>query len=329
MVRLKPNVKAHQVALGLFSVVLSACSAWPGRSVIPLPPSPGTASVPAAPGLLVRLDLEGQGGVLVQHVADYLSDGTVIRLSGDPLVRLQGADPPRTLESNKLTAAGLAAMHALLAADADLLGQPRDFTPLSSGGGTEAFVLARSDGSRYAVTVPGVTSPDTSASAAAPGIARLSALAEVLADPTGLVGPAGLASAVWTTYQPALAALFIRSEAVTPAPEASYDGFDLSPMDAARWPFAGAPGTFGTTFTGQHGPEQCTFLPTADAMAAITSLRDGPGPSLAASEVGAGQDTGPWGALWGADTVTAIFSLEMAALLPEDAGVTCLEAYSY
>ena len=89
MVRtVKPKVKAHHSrAAPVLRRGLRLLGGL-GRSVIALPPSPGTASALAAPALVVRLDFEGQGGVR-QHVADYLSDGTVIRLSGHPFVRLQ------------------------------------------------------------------------------------------------------------------------------------------------------------------------------------------------------------------------------------------------
>jgi hypothetical protein len=105
---------------------------------------------------------------------------------------------------------------------------------------------------------------------------------------------------------------------------------DLWPtMDPSRWPFASPPGTFGSSFVGPYGPEQCTFLPTADALAALLALPAGPGPSLAASELGAGDLAGSQLHLWNAKNLTEDFSLDMAVLLPEDAGTTCLEALSY
>ena len=179
------------------------------------------------------------------------------------------------------------------------------------------------------MTVPSLTSTEASFWTPATAIARLSALGEALADPTSTVGPAGLASPVWTTSRPAHAALFVRSEATRirrlrqhgcPGPVAA--------MDAARWPRE-SPGTFGSTFAGPHGPEQCTFLPTADAWRHPGRARWTRAESRRKRARRRSRHSPCRGALWGADTVTAIFSLEMAALLPEDAGVTCLEAYSY
>jgi hypothetical protein len=50
---------------------------------------------------VVRLDLKTPGLGNVQHVADYLSDGTVIRLSGHPFVAYAGGEVPGTFEINK------------------------------------------------------------------------------------------------------------------------------------------------------------------------------------------------------------------------------------
>jgi len=335
----RAKMNPHRVALYLLSLALSACAAGPARSLIPLPPSPGTAVAPTAPSLVVRLDYPDSGSGFADHVADYLSDGTIIRASGQPFVPLQYGDPPRTLEINKLTAAGLAKLHALLAADADLLAQPRDIKeqllpnrPQSGRGPViDMFVLSRPDGSRYAVTVPSLTSADAGNWAPDPAITRLSALAETIADPTTMVGAASLASPVWATYQPAQAALFIRSNEVTPAALADMVAEGLWPMmDPSHWPFEGAPGTFGTTFTSPHGPEQCTFLPTTDAMAALTSLPGGVARrSLAASGLGAGTVTGSPLLLWSTQNLTESFSLSVVALLPEDVGITCLDVLTY
>ena len=335
----KARVKPGMGALLLLSLAVSACASGLGRSVIALPPSPGVSAAVAAPALVVRLDFVNPGlKSFGEHVADYLSDGTVIRLSGHPLVPLQYGDHPGTLEINKLTAAGMASLHALLAEDADLLGQPNDIKeqllPGKSVTGrgylVDRFVLPRLDGSRYTVTVPSLTSTEASFWAPDPRITRLSALGEALADPTTTVGAAGLASPVWTTYQPAQAALFVRSEQLTSAAFASMVAQDLWPtMDPSHWPFASPPGTFGSTFAGPYGLEQCTFLPTADALTGFLAVPAGPGPSLAASELGAGNETGSELMLWNAQNLMEDFSLDMAVLLPEDAVATCLEALSY
>jgi hypothetical protein len=199
------RVKPGMVALLLLSLAVSACASGPGRSVIALPPSPGASVGPAAPALVVRLDFVNQRPESFgEHVADYLSDGTVIRLSGHPLVPLQYGEHPGTLEINKLTAAGMAWLHALLAKDADLLGQPKNIKEQSLPGKSvtgrgylvDKFVLPRPDGSRYTVTVPSLTSTEASFWAPDPAITRLSALGQALADPTASVGAAGLASPV-------------------------------------------------------------------------------------------------------------------------------------
>src|SRR5664279_132209 len=70
------TLKLRRVALlGVF-LALSGCATAPALSS-----SPG-GDPTSVPRLLVRLDLAGVGwpGLPVQHVADYLTDGTVIRV---------------------------------------------------------------------------------------------------------------------------------------------------------------------------------------------------------------------------------------------------------
>jgi hypothetical protein len=331
-------MKPHRFARLLFCLALSACATGPGRSLIPVSSSAEPSAPPDAPNLMIRLDTGNSGdtrGVVDRHVADYLSDGTVIRVSEVGLscssVRSCG-----TLESNTLTPAGLATLRALLAKDFDLLAEPRNVQPQMLPDKVRApradvlntFVLERPDGSRYTVTSPSASSFNASTWAPDLVIERLNALAEALVDPATLIGAGGLANPAWETYRPARMAVFIALSNVDPQFVSEGLGHDIS---LTGWPFEGTPETFGTAYTGPGSARRrCAFLPSADAMAAIASLESAAMGSLAAGMLTSGKTW--WsggGMLWDPKSPTASVDLSVVALLPEDTAASCVDARSY
>ena len=294
--------------------------------------------------ILIRLDLgDGKFGVR-QHAADYLSDGTVIRVADHGAPPCGHGKPCGVLEINTLTATGLAALHARLAEDADLLVSPMDFKPVARVGGptvgklrlAKRFVLG-SNGDRYEVTTPGTSPPDAKGLVYGPDIERLDRLAEVMLDPERLIGPEGLANA-WTTYQPTTMAVLIWTHDIPPkaTPILDPDGKTVGmPFDGPRpgtmvgdWPFDAAPSDFGMAFTGvdARGDGRCGFVDSADIEALAAVVPPGAGGTLAAGMLGEGGSWSSSSVAW--DDKTS-FSMWVVALLPEDISASCADAYSF
>ncbi len=305
-------VIAVVIAVALATVVIGS-----GRSLIPGPSSVQATAAPGAPTHLIRLDTGNDERGVGRHVADYLSDGTVIRLNG------------KTLERNTLTATGLTALRALLAQDSDLLAFNPQILPSepSNPNTTNTFVLAQPNGSRYTVNAPSLTAPDGSVWATNPAFARLGTLAAALLDPATLVGVAGLAQPIWAAYQPTQMAVFIRFANVDPQFAAEGLAPDIS---STGWPFAGAPDALGTTFTDPSGIDRrCAFLPRADVEKALISLPNSVGGSLAAGQLASGVTWHSGTLLWGAKSPTTSLSLIVVPLLPEDVAASCADALAY
>ena len=299
-------------------LALVAC----GPADIRVPASARPTAAPGAPNLLVRLDLGNDEWGVGVHLADYLSDGTVIRKNGE------------TLERNVLTATGLASLNALLLKDSDFLGLPGSIKPtvvpgmgaMGRGAITNTLVLARSDGSRYAIDFPNLKSPDAHAWAPDPAIEHLNALASALRDPATLVGASGLANATWAAYQPVQMAVFVSWSEVNPR----FVELGLGP-DIAKvgWRFQDRPDALGEAFDGPGTIQRCAFLPAADVLSAITSWPPSVGSTLATARLAAG---GTWRSgtlLWGAKTPTTALGLAVVALLPEDQVASCADAIAY
>lgn len=353
-------MKPHRTAaLVLLPLVLVAC-ATTGPTVrslgpaIPVPTNPTSDAASPAPTLLVRLDVgylnnPGHG----RHTADYLSDGTVIRWTDAGTV-CQWAQPCGSLERNTLTAAGLAALRALLATDAELLAGPGITRPQPLPGKNvepagliaDTFTLTRSDGGRRTVRVVSLTSPDASDWIADPSIKLLNSLAATLVDPATLVGATGLADPTWTPFTPEKAAVFVRfleiPADVAPTPYRDSSGYILVPLDGSYkysdisvigWPFVGTPDTFGIPFTPAPSADssdvgtayRCAFLPTADAATGIGRLPASIGATLAAGDLASGVDWRGGGLRWSGKSPTTGFSLAAAVVLPEDAGLACAD----
>ncbi len=286
-------MKLLRIGALLLPLALAACGMMtsPTPSLIPVPSGPVPTASPGAPTLVVRLDRDNGDRGAVQHIADVLSDGTVLRLNG------------QNLETNTLTTSGLSALQALLAQDMDLLATPASIKPVLAPGKTTSgratifytFVLMASDGTRYTVSVPSTQSADVSAWVPDPAIDRLNTLANDLLDPTNLTGVGGLTSQAWKTYQPTQVAVFIRftdgAHAVAPTPTVVSSGLpNIGPLDGlpvlpdvsgGNWPFADAPDTFGGAVTpsasersilGPGTTYRCAFLPGTDALAAAARL---------------------------------------------------------
>jgi hypothetical protein len=326
----------------LLILMLATCATGPERIPAPANATPDASNT--GPTLLIRMDVgfandsRGTG----PHTADYLSDGTVVRWINAGPACVPGMSCG-TLERNTLTATGLAALLALVAKDADLLATPRAFKHAlvpglpSSRSPTiiNTFVLERPDGSRYTVSAPSTSSLDAGDWAPDPAIERLGALAEVMVDPATLVGSAGLTSPAWEAYRPAKTAVFIRFSEGKPYSEGSFSGPTIADLSETGWPFAGDPDTFGAAFTpnsSEHFLEgatfRCAFLPSADAMPALASLRP-IGGGTAAGYLASGAIWHSGALRWSARSPTMRFSLKAVALLPEDAAASCANALSY
>ncbi len=309
---------------------------------IPAPANAIAAGSNSGPKLLIRLDVgqdygPGDSGITSQHVADYLSDGTVIRVNSPANSNLPYPVPPGILERNTLSPTGLATLRALLAKDADLLGQPTDIT---HWGDTiiDTFVLERPDGSRYTVTAPDIDSPYADKTwLPDPATARLAALAKALADPATMAGAGGLISPTWTPYLPEKMAAFVL---ILPI-EGKYDPTGINPhnepdLSDVRWPFQGDPDTFGGAFsdTSHRGlfgraTTRCAFLPSADVESGIAGLTYAGFDQFATEQIASGTYFESGIFRWSARSDTTGVMLIALALLPEDVATSCADAISY
>ncbi len=295
--------------------VLLCLAALAGACATQAPP-PGPSHA-VAPALLVRLEIDNDDRGVGRHVADYLADGSVVRAG------------TAGLEANRLTAAGLASLRALLDQYADLLAGPstiksrpdhdqrdKDFT----------FVLARPDGSRFSVIVPDKRSRNAAKWAPDRAIDRLNDLAGILLDPATAVGATGLADATWTPWHPERMAVFVIFSELDPFIRENGLLPDLSTIG---WPFPGNPETIGPAFEGpSRTAQRCAFLPSVDVAAAIPRLTiassDHPAEKIAA---GSTWQSGGW--LWGEKGPNAAISVAVMALLPADASATCADVRAY
>jgi hypothetical protein len=307
----------------LITLVVSGCATAPGSATMPQASGPSVA-----PHLLIRLDLGtgGYPGFPSGHLADYLTDGTVVREHGG------------ILERNRLTEAGLATVKATVNEAADLLNQPLRIEPLSTiipmsntnpmpGQVSEplnTFVLERPDGTRYTVSAP---SRPHAGDATVEG---LTSLGDALRDPEALVGAGGLAGP-WKPYQPAKTGIFLILEALN-EPQIFTDGV-MPHLSQADWPFAGSPLTFGDVFKGpgDHVTRRCALLPSGDVLTAFASLskfggRFGDG--QAEKQLAAGRIWWSDGLLWGNVNQFSAVTMQAWTLMPEDGAVSCLDAMS-
>lgn len=311
------------VALLLITLVVSGCATAPGPATTDQASGP-----PVAPHLLIRLD-EGTGGYPgfpSGHLADYLTDGTVVREHGG------------ILETNRLTEAGLATVKATVNEAADLLSQPLRIEPLSTiipmsntnpmpGQVSEqlnTFVLERPDGTRYTVSAPSRPHADD------PTVEGLTSLGDALRDPEALVGAGGLAGP-WKPYQPTATGVFLILETLN-EPQVFTDGV-IPHLSQADWPFEGSPLTFGSVFTGpgDHVTRRCALLPAGEVLTALASLskfggRFGDG--QAEKQLAAGRIWWSDGLLWGNVNQYSAVTMQAWTLMPEDGAVSCLDALS-
>lgn len=311
------------VALFLITLVFSACATAPGPATTPQASDPSVA-----PHLLIRLDLGtgGYPGFPIGHLADYLTDGTVVR------------EHAGILESNRLTAAGLATVETTVTAGASLLDQPLRIEPLSTiipmsdtnpmpGEVSEplnTFVLERPDGTRYTVSAPSRPHADD------PTVNGLTALGDALRDPEALVGAGGL-TGPWKPYRPAKTGVFLILETLN-EPQAFTDGV-IPHLGQADWPFAGSPLTFGNVFKGPGDfvTRRCALLPADDVLTAFASLskfggRFGDG--QAAKQVVTGRIWWSDVLLWGNVNQYTLVTMQAWTLMPEDGAASCLDALS-
>ncbi len=317
--------------VGILVAVLALLSGCASAPALPSSPSSDPSS---APRLLVRLGLTGDFWPVrpIQHVAEYLTDGTVVWLHDG------------VLQGDRLTATGLATVHATLAGAADLLATPLSIKPRVSHVPADSsgempteiseplnfFVLERPDGSRYTVIAPdrppvaGDPAPD-------PTVEGLTALGSALADPATLVGPGGLAGP-WETYQPARIAVFLTLETANPD---VLDNAAVPRVGPTDWPFTGSPDTFGAAYIGPGSTSvtrRCALVPGAAASTAIASLAklgypttgEPAGKQIAAGFIWIGPTL-----LWVAGSQLTFVSFEAEALMPEDGAVSCIDAFSY
>ena len=311
------------VALLLITLVVSGCATAPGPATTPQDSGP---SVP--PHLLIRLDLGtgGYPGFPIGHLADYLTDGTVVR------------EHAGILESNRLTDAGLATVKATVNEAADLLNRPLRIEPLStiipmSSTNTmprevseplNTFVLERPDGTRYAVSGPSRPHADD------PTVERLTSLGDALRDPEALVGAGGL-TGPWKPYQPAKTGVFLILESLND-PQIFTDGV-MPHLSQADWPFTGSPLTFGDVFKGpgDHVTRRCALLPADDVLTAFASLSKFGGQfgdGHAEKQLAAGRIWWSDGLLWGNVNQFSAVTMQAWTLMPEDGAVSCLDAMS-
>ena len=221
----------------------------------------------------------------------------------------------------------------MLDKDADLLAEPMAYKsrtapntqPLGRGERIYTFVLERGDGSRYAVSIPSLESPDAATWIPDPAIERLNVLAEAMQDPETLVGAGGLANPAWTTYQPDWTAVFVSFEEVDRFVTTTGLSADIS----STWPFEQAPDVFGAAFDGPSGIKRCAFLPSADVMTAIAALPRQAGTALATPLLTAGFAWHSGGLAWLARSNTIGLALAVVPLMPEDAGTSCAYAIAY
>jgi hypothetical protein len=335
------DLRVRVVVLVLFALAVAAC----GRTGIHVSSSPQPTAAAGAPKLLIRLDRGDADFGVRQHAADYLTDGTVVRwVNHDPACDV-ARDYCGVVEHNTLTADALHALHDLLARDADLLADPRDFKPTQSVGGrvvdlvgvADRFVLERPAGDRYAVTTPDASTPWARDWVFGPDIQRLNALADIMADPETLVGPEGLAQA-WSTYRPTHIAVFISVYDIPPLPTSfttadgtvgsAFDPILPASISQSNWPFDAEPATFGMAFTSPDGRQmRCGFADGAVNETLISFVpSEAGGGRLATSLYAMGRMWGTGGLGW--DEKTG-FSLRVVALLPEDVSASCADAYSY
>jgi hypothetical protein len=318
-------------SLLLVSLALAACATAPQ-------PTPRPPAYPSdTPRLLIRLDLGmgGYPGFPYAHDLDYQTDGTVIQVRGGTLERAG------TMQRNRLTEAGLAKLVATVGAAGDLLERPlrieprstiipvsstNPSMPMSLSEGVNTFVLQRPNGSRYTVSAPG--RPRLAGAAPDPTVDRLIALADALRDPDALVGPGGLVGP-WETYEATGIAVFLILQTIDH--QFVTDGVipHIKPSD---WTFEGTPDTFGTEFNGPGTvTRRCALLSSADAAPAIERLSKVGGgyvDGLAARQIASGLTWGTEVLLWvGGNQATSVY-LQARALMPEDGGVSCLDALS-
>lgn len=318
-------MKMLRFALIPVVLALVACSPNPSPKPtggIPVPTSRPSGAAPSAgvetADLIIRLDIDNDERGLGQHAANYLTSGSAVRLKGEGL------------ETNTLTEAGIAALRAEIAKYGDLLAEPKVFIPETKPGAALSgrksviytFVLERRNGERYTVSAPGDTSPDASSWLPDPSIERLNILAKILMAPDVIVGATGLASSTWTPYDPATTVVVTR---IFEAGE-TFSEMGLAPdVSVGGWPFLGAPDTFGEAFTSiDDVTSRCSFMPTADAQAALPSFSK-VGGTLGLERLSAGKAWRSGTLLWKEKGPTAALSVAMVALLPGDERASCAE----
>jgi hypothetical protein len=271
----------------------------------------------------------GFGPASSNHVADYLSDGTVIRVKGG------------TMETNRLTESGLAALHAVLAANADLLTTPMQIAPRSTvvpvpnnipSGIVErvnVFILERSDGTRYTVSAPSRHAGDFFPAVPDPVADRLTALGDGLADPTAALGSGAFTDSDWKPYQPALTGVFLILQELSLDNQVVSDGV-IPHVGPAEWPFEGSPQTFGGTYKGPgtHVTRRCAFLPSADVATAVVALSK----VVRQKQASPASTAGSWHSgslLWVTSNQATIVNVQALPLLPEDGALSCADALTY
>lgn len=304
-------------AVIVVSMAVGAC----GSSSSNAGPSPGAR-------LLVRLNV-GYGPSPDRHVADYLSDGTVIRVRDE------------MMETNRLTEGGMAALQAVLAANADLLTTPMQIAPRSTvvpvpnnipSGIVElvnAFILERSDGTRYTVSAPSRHAGSALAGGDDPVVERLTALGDGLSDPATLLGPGAFTDPEWQPYQPALTAVYLILEELAVDDQVVSDGV-IPHVGPTEWPFEGSPQTFGGLYKGPgtHVTRRCAFLPSADVSTAAVALSK----LLSQKQARPTPTPHPWRSgslLWVTSNQATIVNVQALPLFPEDGGLGCADALIY
>jgi hypothetical protein len=301
----------------------------------------GADASSAGPKLLIRLDVGrpyAKSGFGPQHVADFLSDGSVVRwASTDDTCRLGFGCG--VLERNRLTPSGLASLQALLSRDADLLAGPADFESATDTGIDDILVLERPDGSRYTIDVP---SPDHHYPGAIeqvrpPEVARLTSLARTLSVPTAVADLDWQTyERDWQTYTPARMAVFVT---VYDLPELNPNGFgdrDHSPV-LTGWPFDGNPETFGGAFDDNPVPDyrqlvgrtssRCAFLRSEEVESALTTLTS-PSNGKRMDSIIASGDRARTVWRWSDKSPTTGVEMRIVGLLPEDTAGSCIDAIS-